>query len=188
MKRQDVLNAAKIFFRDNIKAELRSGAGWSCWDSAALAIVAVYLQQKTVEEKVKGTPNKTISYKNLCSKCEFRQLVKLANYLASYGTHDDVQTILYVCQDRQYHKRFFSIIKECFENKSGFIPFFGELDEDEPDEPTEEQKLEQAKLKGFAIGHSFSKKKFYEGVFIGFFFTAALATTWIIYFLTNAKG
>ena len=81
---------------------------------------------------------------------------------------------------------FFSVVKKCFENKSGFVPYFGELDEDEPTE--EEQKLEQAELKGFAIGHSFSKKKFYEGVFIGFFFTAALATTWIIYFLTNAKG
>ena len=165
MKRQDVLNAAKIFFRDNIKAELRSGAGWSCWDSAALATVAVYLQQKTEEEKVKGIPEKKISYKNLCSKCEFRQLVKFANFLSSYGTHDEVQTILYVCQDRAAHKRFFSIVKECFEDKEGFIPFFGELDEDEQTE--EEQKFEQAKICGFADGYSFSKKKFWEGFFVG---------------------
>ena len=121
MKRNDVINAAEEFFRTVIDKDLKSGAGWSCWDSAALATVAVYLQQKTEEEKVKGISEKLISYKNLCSKCEYRQLVKLANFLSWYGTHDDVQTILYVCQDRQYHKRFFSIVKECFENKETLL-------------------------------------------------------------------
>ena len=132
MKRDDVFNKAEKFFREFIDNEYKKVmTHWSCYETAALALIAIHLQQN----------RKEVSFKNIFNRCRYRELVKLAAIFAQYDAFDDVKTILHVCEDRTAHKRFFSVVKQCFENKSGFIPFFGELDEDEQTE--EEQKLEQ---------------------------------------------
>ena len=154
MKRNDVYNRAEEFFRANINSELQSDVDWECWETGALAVIAVYLQQDL----------KAISFRQIYNHCQYRELVRLAELFTWSGTDDDVQTLLHVCRNRTAHKKFFSVVKASFENKNGFVPYFGEITEDEP---TEEQKLEQAELKGFADGHSFSRKKFYEGVCAG---------------------
>lgn len=174
MKRDDVFIRAEEFFRTTIDSDLKKEVQWSCYETAALALIALHLQQT----------RKEVSFKNIYHRCRYRELVKIAAVFAQYEAFDDVKTILHVCEDRTAHKLFFSVVKKCFENKDGYIPYFGEITEDEP---TEEQKLEQAKICGFADGYSFSKKKFWEGFLVGLS-SAALATTLIIYFLTNAKG
>lgn len=172
MKRNDVYNRAEEFFRMTIDSDLKKEVQWSCYETAALALIALHLQQS----------RKEISFKNIYHRCRYRELVKIAAVFAQYDAFDDVKTILHVCEDRTAHRLFFSVVKKCFENKAGNIPFFGELDEDEQTE--EEQKLEQAKLKGFADGHSFSKKKFWEGFLVGLS-SAALAIVLSAYFLTT---
>ena len=154
MKRNDVFIRAEEFFRMTIDSDLKKEVQWSCYETAALALIAIHLQQT----------RKEVSFKNIFNRCRYRELVKLAAIFAQYEAFDDVKTILHVCEDRTAHKLFFSVVKQCFENKKGFIPYFGEITEDEL---TEEQKLEQAELKGFALGCNFNKKKFYEGVFTG---------------------
>jgi len=171
MKRDDVFIRAEEFFRTTIDSDLKRSVDWSCWETAALALIAIHLQQT----------RKEVSFKNIFNRCRYRELVKLAAIFAQYEAFDDVKTILHVCEDRTAHKLFFSVVKQCFENKDGYIPYFGELDEDEQ---TEEQKLEQVKLEGFALGCNFSRKKFWEGVFIGLG-SAALAIVLSAYFLTT---
>ena len=173
MKRDDVFIRAEEFFRTTIDSDLKRSVDWSCWETAALALIAIHLQQNREE----------VSFKNIFNRCRYRELVKLAAIFAQYEAFDDVKTILHVCEDRTAHKLFFSVVKQCFENKKGFIPYFGEITEDEL---TEEQKLEQAKICGFADGHSFSKKKFLEGFLVGLS-SAALAVVLAAYFLTTTN-
>ena len=171
MKRDDVFIRAEEFFRTTIDSDLKRSVDWSCWETAALALIALHLQQT----------RKEVSFKNIFNRCRYRELVKLAAIFAQYEAFDDVKTILHVCEDRTAHKLFFSVVKQCFENKNGFVPYFGEITEDEPTE--EEQKLEQAKICGFALGHNFSRKKYWEGFLVGLS-SAALAVVLSAFFLT----
>ena len=169
MKRDDVFIRAEKFFRTTIDSDLKRETHWSCWETGALALIALHLQQS----------RKEISFKNIYHRCRYRELVKIAAVFAQYEAFDDVKTILHVCEDRTAHKLFFSVVKQCFENKSGFVPYFGEITEDEQ---TEEQKLELAELKGFASGCAYSRKQIFKMLYVC---TVVLTLGWIIFFLPN---
>ena len=182
MKRQDVLNKAEEFFRDTIDNELRVAADWECWESAALAIIAVYLQQDL----------KIISFKQIYNHCQYRELVRLAELLTWSETADDVQTILHVCKDRESHKRFFSVVKACFENKSGNIPFFGKIDEESTIQKNTVETVDLEKVKreaekngwnaGFEKGKSGYMKFAYKSLALGLVSGAVIAM-WAVYFI-----
>ena len=159
MKRQAILNKAQEFFRDNISSELRRDADWECWESAALAIIAVYLQQDLKE----------ISFKQVYNHCQYRELVRLAELLTWSGTADDVQTILHVCKDREAHKRFFSVVKTCFENKTGNIPYFGQVEEVQQEALAADQEAEiRAWYTGYERGAKRYEKFSYKMSALGF--------------------
>ena len=169
MKRDDVFIRAEEFFRTTIDSDLKKEVQWSCWETAALALIALHLQQS----------RKEISFKNIYHRCRYRELIKIAAVFAQYESLDDVKTILHICEDRTAHKLFFSVVKQCFENKEGFIPYFGEITEDEP---TEEQKLNDAERKGWHIGYDCAAKSFKKSIYkcaaVGFFTGGVLGVMW----------
>ena len=182
MKKQDVLNKAEEFFRDNINGELRRNADWECWESAALAIIAIYLQQDLKE----------ISFKQIYNCCQYRELVRLAELLTWSGTADDVQTVLHVCRNRQAHKKFFSVVKACFENKAGNIPYFGKIDEENTIQKNTVETVDLEKVKreaekkgwhaGFDAGKSGYMKFAYKSLALGLL-GGAVIVLWTVYFI-----
>lgn len=176
MKRNDVYNRAEEFFRTTIDSDLKKEVLWSCWETAALALIAIHLQQT----------RKEISFKNIYHRCQYRELVKIAAVFAQYESFDDAKTILHVCEDRTAHKLFFSVVKKCFENKDGYIPYFGEITEDEP---TEEQKLKEAQHNSWHAGYDCAVKSFKKRIYkcgaVGFFAGAVVGVMWTAEYFTK---
>ena len=152
-KRVDVLIAAQQFFCNYIKREVTKKhyqkddfMGWCDWQNDAISIVAINIQQRHNE----------IRFKKLIHFCEYDQLIKLAMELDNIN---DVKALLYVCQNRHEHKKFFAVVKESFENNNEIVPFFGLIEEQEKEVDNEEdyyrrQRLEQMKQKFAKIGRA----------------------------------
>lgn len=177
MKRDDVFNKAEEFFREYIDDEYKKVmTHWSCYETAALALIAIHLQQT----------RKEVSFKNIYNRCQYRELVKLAAFFAQCEYFDDAKTLLHVCEDRTAHKLFFSVVKQCFENKNGFVPYFGEITEDEL---TEEQKLKEAQHNSWHIGYDCAvksfKKRIYKCAAVSFFTGAVVGVMWAAEYFTK---
>lgn len=149
--RVDVLNGAEEFFCDFIKDEViekyYNKYEFSCFEIGAIALVAANIQQRHNE----------IKFKKLIHFCEYDQLIKLARETDNI---DDVKTLLYVCQTREEHKKFFAVIKESFDHNNEIVPFFGRIKEEQEQEEEEEedyyrnQRREQMKQKICRWGRS----------------------------------
>lgn len=177
MKRNDVFIRAEKFFREYIDDEYKKVmTHWSCWETAALALISIHLQQT----------KKEVSFKNIFNRCRYRELVKIAAVFAQCEYYDDVKTILHVCEDRAAHRLFFSVVKKCFENKNGYIPYFGEITEDEL---TEEQKLKEAENRGWHISYDYAvksfKKRIYKCAAVSFFTGALVSVMWAVEYFKN---
>ena len=152
-KKIDVLIAAQQFFCDYIKNEVTEKhyqkddfMGWCDWQNDAISIVAINIQQRHPE----------IRFKKLIHFCEYDQLIKLAMELDNIN---DVKALLYVCQNKQEHKKFFAVVKESFENNNEIVPFFGLIEEPEKEKDDEKdyyctQEREQMKQKFAKIGRA----------------------------------
>lgn len=151
--RIDVLIAAEQFFCDYIKNEVKEKhyqkdgfMGWVDWQLDAISLVAINIQQRHPE----------IKFKKLIHFCEYDQLIDLARNLDNI---DDVKTLLYVCQSREEHKKFFAVIKESFDHNNEIVPFFGLIEEEKKEEDDEKdyyrtQRREQIKQKICRCGRS----------------------------------
>ena len=154
------------FFREYIDKHYGE-TDWECWETSALAIITVYLQQDI----------KNVSFKRLYNLCQYRELVRLAELFTWSEPAGDIQTLLHVCRNRQAHQKFFSVVKACFENKAGNIPYFGKIDEENNIQKDEGEKVDLAKIEreaekkgwnaGFEKGMSGYRKFAYKYAAIG---------------------
>jgi len=182
MKKEIVTMHAGEFFREYID-EHYGETNWECWETSALAIIAVYLQQDFKE----------VSFKRLYNLCQYRELVRLAELFTWSEPAGDIQTLLHVCRNREAHKKFFSVVKTCFEHKKGNVPYFGKIDEESNIQKNTVETVDLAKIeleaehKGWHIGYDRAaksyKKRMYECAIIGLLCGAALGVLWTAYFI-----